>query len=139
MREILIDTNVLSELTKPSPSPKVEAFLRQTADHVYLSVLSVGEVRKGIAGLAPGRRREELSLWLDREILPWLGKRLLPVTLEIAERWGDLAATLRAEGKPRPIIDALIAATAAHHGLVIATRNISDYRGMGVEVLNPWE
>ena len=135
----LIDTNVFSELTKPTPFPRVEDFLRRSKDRVFVSVLSIGEVRKGIALTPSANRRAELEDWLDNEIMPWLGARVLPVTLEIAERWGDLAAQLKVKGKPRPVVDAILAATAFRHDLVVATRNVADYDDMGVTVMNPWE
>jgi predicted nucleic acid-binding protein len=118
----LIDTNVLSELTKLTPDVRVEAFLRQSRDRVFVSVLSIGEIRKGIGSLASG-----------------MGSRLLPVSLEIAERWGDLSAALRGKGRPRPVIDAILTATALHHDLIVVTRNVADYEGLGVSVLNPWD
>jgi predicted nucleic acid-binding protein len=135
----LIDTNVLSELTKLTPDVRVEAFLRQSRDRVFVSVLSIGEIRKGIGSLASGNRRALLQDWLDNEIMPWLGSRLLPVSLEIAERWGDLSAALRGKGRPRPVIDAILTATALHHDLIVVTRNVADYEGLGVSVLNPWD
>ncbi len=138
MTRYLIETNVLSELTKSAPEPKVEEFLGRAGDRVYLSVLSIGEMRKGIEGLAPGRRREELATWLAGEILPWFGERILPVSLEIAAHWGVLAAKMKIQGRPRPVIDSLLAATAYQQGLVIVTRNTFDYEGIGVEVLDPW-
>lgn len=139
MNAYLIDTNVLSELTKLTPDARVEAFLRQSRDRVFVSVLSIGEIRKGIGSLVSGNRRALLQDWLDNEIMPWLGSRLLPVSLEIAERWGDLSAALRAKGRPRPVIDAILAATALHHDLIVVTRNIADYQDLGVSVLNPWD
>jgi toxin FitB len=135
----LVDTNVLSELTKPAPEPRVEDFLRQAKHSVFVSVLSMGEIRKGIALLPASNRRALLEVWLSTEIMPWLGRRVLPVTLEIAERWGELAAQLRVNGSPRPVVDSVLAATALHHDLIVVTRNVSDYSGMGVTVLNPWE
>jgi predicted nucleic acid-binding protein len=135
----LVDTNVVSELTKPAPEPAVETFLRQSKEHVFVSVLSIGEIPKGIASLAAGNRRAILEDWLDNEIMPWFGNRVLSVTLAIAERWGDLSAQLKAKGKSRPIVDAILAATAFKHDLIVATRNVADYDDMGVTVLNPWE
>jgi toxin FitB len=135
----LIDTNVFSVLTRPTPFPRVEEFLRQSKDRVFVSVLSIGEVRKGVALTHSVERRADLEDWLDNEIMPWLGARVLPVTLEIAERWGDLAAELKLKGKPRPVVDALLAATAFRHDLIVASRNVADYADMGVTVLNPWE
>jgi toxin FitB len=135
----LVDTNILSELTKPTPAPQVEAFLRRSKDRVFVSVFSIGEIRKGIASLAASNRRAVLEDWLDNEIMPWLGDRVLPVTLAIAERWGDLSAELKAKGRPRPIVDAVIAATAFKHDLVLVTRNVRDYEDLGITILNPWE
>jgi predicted nucleic acid-binding protein len=122
----LIDTNVLSELTKPTPAPQVESFLRDAKDRVFVSVLAIGEIRKGITGLQLGNRRALLEHWLENEIMPWLGNRVLPVTLAIAERWGDLTARLKADGKPKPVVDSLLAATALEHDLILVTRNVPD-------------
>jgi toxin FitB len=135
----LVDTNILSELTKPVPAPRVEAFLRQSKDRVFVSVFSIGEIRKGIASLPAGNRRAILEDWLDNEIMPWLGDRALPVTLAIAERWGGLSAQLKAKGRPRPVVDAVLAAIAFCHDLVLVTRNVRDYEDLGVTILNPWE
>jgi predicted nucleic acid-binding protein len=135
----LVDTNILSELTKPTPSPRVEAFLRQSKDRVFVSVFSIGEIRKGIASLPASNRRVILENWLNNEIIPWLGERVLPVTLAIAERWGDLSAKLKAKGRPRPVVDAVLAATAFKHDLVLVTRNVRDYEDLGITILNPWE
>ena len=82
-------------------------------------------------------RRATLEDWLDNEIMPWLGGRALPVTLAIAERWGDLSAHVKAKGRPRPVVDAVLAATAFRHDLVLVTRNVGDYQDLGVTILNP--
>lgn len=139
MNGYLVDTNVLSELTKPSPLPEVEVFLRKAKDRIFVSVFSIGEVRKGIAGLPMSNKRASLEDWLDNEILLWFADRLLPVTLEVAERWGELAAELKAKGRPRPVVDSVLGATALTHGLILVTRNVRDYQDMGVTVFNPWE
>ena len=139
MNGYLVDTNILSELTKPTPSPRVEAFLRQSKDRVFVSVFSIGEIQKGIASLPASNRRVILENWLNNEIIPWLGERVLPVTLAIAERWGDLSAKLKAKGRPRPVVDAVLAATAFKHDLVLVTRNVRDYEDLGITILNPWE
>ena len=104
-----------------------------------MSVLSTGEIRRGIASLSAGNRRAILAAWLDHEIMPWLGDRVLPVTLAIAERWGDTSALLRAKGRLRPVVDAVLAATAFEHDLVLVTRNVRDYGDLGITILNPWE
>ena len=139
MNGYLIDTNIISELTKPSPAPQVEDFLRQSTDHVFVSVFSIGEIRKGIASLPTSKRRVELEDWLNNEILPWFGDRILPVTLAIAEQLGMLAAQSKARGRPRSIIDAVLAATAFKHDLILVTRNVRDYEDLGVTIFNPWE
>jgi predicted nucleic acid-binding protein len=104
-------------------------------------VFSIGEIRKGIASIPASNRRALLEDWLDNEIMPWLGDRVLPATLAIAERWGCLSAQLKMKGRPRPIVDAVLAATALIHDLVIVlvTRNVKDYEDMGITLLNPWE
>jgi predicted nucleic acid-binding protein len=135
----LVDTNILSELTRPSPEPQVESFLRQSKDRVFVSVLTIGEIRKGIASLPASNRRAVLEDWLDNEIMPWFGDRVLPVTLAIAEHWGYLAALTKAKGRPRPVVDAILAATAVKHDLALVTRNVRDYEDLNLTILNPWE
>ena len=110
MNGYLVDTNVLSELTKPSPAAQVEAFLRQSKNRVFVSVFSIGEIRKGIASLQASNRRAVLADWLDNEIMLWFANRVLPVTLAIAGHWGEMSARSKAKGRPRPVIDAVLAA-----------------------------
>jgi predicted nucleic acid-binding protein len=135
----LVDTNILSELTRPLPEPQVEAFLRRSKGRVFVSVLSIGEIRKGIASLPTSNRRAVLEDWLDNEIMAWFADRVLPVTLAVAEQWGVLAAQSKTKGRPRPVIDGIIAATDLKHDLVMATRNVGDFKDRGVTILNPWE
>ncbi|MBL8238641.1 MAG: PIN domain-containing protein [Bryobacterales bacterium] len=111
----------------------MEAFLRRSKDRVFVSVLSIGEVRKGIALMASSNRRALLEEWLDTEIMPWLGDRVLPVSLRVAERWGDLAAQLKIKGKPRPVVDALLAATAFEHDLIGVRQVLERKRTLSVE------
>ena len=84
-------------------------------------------------------RRANLEDWLDNEIMPWFRDRVLPVTLSIAERWGGLSAELKAKGRPRPVVDAILAATAFQHDLIFVTRNVKDIQDLAVTILNPWE
>jgi predicted nucleic acid-binding protein len=135
----LVDTNIVSELTRPQPDARVEEFLRQSKDQVFISVLSIGEIRKGIASLPISNKRAALEYWLGNEMMPWFSARVLPVTLAVAEQWGELAARLKIAGRPRPIFDTLIAATALKHDLVLVTRNVRDYEDLGVTLLNPWK
>ena len=139
MNGYLVDTNVLSELTKPTPKPEVEEFLRNSKDRIFVSVFTIGEIRKGIAAMPMSNKRAQLEDWLDSEIMPWFGERVLPVTLAIAEKWGELAAQLKAVGRPRPVVDSVLGATALAHGLILVTRNVKDYSDMNVTVFNPWD
>jgi toxin FitB len=136
----LLDTNVLSEFKRRgNPDPHVTAWLRATdPDLVWASVLSFGEIRKGIERLAPGKRRTELEQWLTHDLDQWFEERLLPVTRTIAERWGVLDAGALDRGTPLASIDGLIAATALDHDLTVVTRNLKDFAGLGVTVFNPW-
>ena len=108
-------------------------------DLLWVSVLSFGEIRKGIERLAPGKRRTELAAWLERDLHDWFEERLLPVTKAIAERWGVLSARRLDQGTPMPSIDGLIAATALEHNLTLVTRNVKDFAGLEVKLFNPWE
>jgi predicted nucleic acid-binding protein len=106
---------------------------------LYLSVLTLGEIRKGLAGLPQGRRRTHLETWLEVELQARFAGRILPIDAPVADRWGLLAAQAKSRGMPLPIIDGLLAATALHYNLTVVTRNSSDFRNAQVQVLNPWE
>ena len=139
MAGFLLDTNVLSEFKRRDPDPSVTAWLRATdPDLLWASVLSFGEIRKGIERLAPGKRRTELEQWLDRDLDQWFEERILPVTRLIAERWGVLTARAFDKGTPLSSIDGLIAATSLEHNLTVVTRNVEDFAGVGAETFNPW-
>jgi len=136
----LVDTNLPSELTKPAPDKNVENFLiRAGRENVYASVITIGEICKGIASLPESKRRKELREWLDRVMRPWFDGRILPVTETIAERWGTLAAQQRLLGRQITMADGLIAATALEHNLALATRNVRDFDGLSLAIVNPWE
>jgi predicted nucleic acid-binding protein len=112
----------------------------ETADEgfLYLSVLTLGEIRKGVASLPQSRRRTSLETWLDVELQARFSARILPIDAAIADRWGSLAATAKKKGRGVSTIDGLLAATAIHHNLTIVSRNDSDFVGMQVPVFNPW-
>jgi predicted nucleic acid-binding protein len=136
----LVDTNVPSELTREEPDQSVAAFLRNIGtDSLYLSVMTIGEICKGIAALPPSQKRTGLQAWLDGSVRLWFAGRILPVTEVIAERWGYLAATAKQQGMTLAVVDGVIAATALQHDLTIVTRNVRDFGGLGVDVFNPWE
>lgn len=132
----LLDTNVLSELRRKTPNAGVvEWFTRRPASTLFLSVLTLGELRKGIEGVADADRRTALLDWLEAELPIFFTGRILPVDIPVADRWGRLVA---AAGRPLPAIDSLIGATAAHHGLSMVTRNARDFADFGLDVINPW-
>ena len=139
MSGFLLDTNVISELVKPRPEPRVTAWIDATDEHLlYLSVLTMGEIRKGIASLRDSARRVALEAWLDGVLALRFGDRILPVNQAVADRWGRLAAQAAMAKSPLPVIDGLLAATAVQHDLTLVTRNITDVIRTGVPLFNPW-
>ena len=133
MTGFLLDTNVPSELTRPQSDPHVEAWLDAADDELlFLSVVSLGEMLKGLTVLPASKRRRDLQQWIDETMRPWFDGRMLPVTERIAERWGILAGECHLRGKGLSVSDGLIAATALEHGLTIATRNVRDFADLGV-------
>ncbi len=139
MRYVL-DTCAISELIRPKPFPGVAEWVRnQQEEHLYLSVLTLGELRKGVERLTDGRRRRVLENWLDSDLKLRFAGRWLAVDEEVAERWGLVTAQAAARGAVLPTIDGLIAATALVHGMTVVTRNTADLAAAGALVLNPWE
>lgn len=135
----LIETTVVSELVKTRPHPKVTAWVSRTQEHLlYLSVLTLGELRKGIVKLQDRRRREKLERWLAEDLLPRFEERVLPVSTEVASKWGEIAGEAERRGASLPVIDALIGATALAHALTVVTRNTRDIERTGAKVLDPW-
>lgn len=126
MSGFLLDTNVPSELTRIRPDPRVAAWLEAADDEqLFISVVTLGELRKGFAILPSSHRRASLENWLQDELLPWFEGRILPVTQAIADRWGILDAQSQLNGTPLNTADGMIAATAHEHQLTIVTRNVS--------------
>lgn len=140
MKGFLLDTNIPSEMTRPRPQPSVIGWLDDADDdQLYFSVVSLGEILKGVTLLSESRRRRQLQLWLDETLRPWFEGRILPVSQPIAERWGVLAGQCQMKGRPLKVVDGLIAATALEHDLTVVTRNVKDFAGLGVTVFNPWD
>lgn len=132
----LIDTNILSELRRKSANPGVvEWFSQRPPATLYLSVLTLGEIRKGIEGVCEEARRQSLLDWLETDLPAFFTGRILPLDAAVADRWGRLVA---AAGRPLPAIDSLLAATALEHDLILITRNVKDFVGLPVEIFNPW-
>jgi predicted nucleic acid-binding protein len=140
MTGFLLDTNIPSELTRVRSEPRVEQWLDDADDdELYLSVVSLGEILKGITILPEGKHRAGLQVWLDSTLRPWFAGRILPVNEAIAERWGVLSGQWRLKGKAIKMADGLIAATALEHDLTLVTRNVKDFAGFDVAIFNPWE
>ncbi len=138
----LLDTNVLSEFSRSAtpPNPTVKRWIETALpDTLFVSVLSFGEIRKGIDLLPPGKKRDALEQWLDTDLNGWFGNNLLPVTQAISNHWGILAARSQQQGRPLGNIDGLLAATAFEHGLTVATRNTRHFEHLGVMILDPWQ
>ena len=133
----LVDTNVIAELARREPDRRVVAWFQDVPDAaLHLSVLTVGELRKGVESLSDSKRREHLRVWLENDLAEWFGERLLPVSAGVADLWGRLLAQV---GRPMPAIDSLLAATAQYHGLRMVTRNEKDFAFPGLEAVNPWK
>jgi predicted nucleic acid-binding protein len=132
----LLDTNVICETSRQRPESNVLRWLQRVAsEDLHVSVLSLGEIRKGIEVLEDAHRKNRLLLWLEHDLPQWFGGRVLSVDAPVADRWGYLMATVRVS---LPAIDGLLAATALTHNLKVVTRNEKDFRLPGVEVVNPW-
>ena len=134
----LLDTNVVSEALRPRPDGRVVAWLREHDARSWLSVVTIGEIEAGIRGAPDPRRAEALRAWLDGVLIAQFAHRILSVDLAVARAWGVRVASARARGTPAGAVDALIAATAAQHGLSVATRNVRDFAHLDVDTVDPW-
>lgn len=133
----LLDTNVLSELRRKSPDARVVAWVEaRPASTLYLSVLTLGEIQRGVEAMLESPRKQALSDWLETELPAFFAGRVLDVNATVAARWGSLLARA---GRPLPTIDSLLAATALRHGLTLVTRNVADFADTGVSLFNPWD
>ncbi len=131
----LVDTCALSELVRPHPTASVfDWFQKARPRTLFISALTLGEIRKGVERMAPGRRRDQIATWMEGELALWFEGQTLAVDSAVADQWGRLAARL----PQLPTVDGLIAATALRHGLSVVTRNESDFAPTGVRVVNPW-
>ena len=135
----LLDTCVLSELARPRPDAGVVQWLEGAEEaRLYLSVVTLGELEKGIARLPASARRTRIERWLRQELAARFEGRILDVDRRVAERWGAMSGASEARGAPLPVIDALIAATGRVHGLEVVTRNTADLERCGARCVNPW-
>jgi len=135
----LLDTNVVSEWVKPRPDPGVIAWLSQAdEDQVYLSVVTLAELRFGIERLSDGQRKRRLDEWLRNDLVDRFDGRVLAVDAAIADAWGRLVARRDDIGRPIDAMDAFIAATADAYGLGLVTRNVADFTPSVATIFNPW-
>lgn len=135
----LLDTCLISELIKKEPNPAVVSWLdKQDEQKLFLSVLTLGELQKGISKLSDGAKKDELQAWVALDLVERFAGRILEIDLETALCWGRLQGEAEQAGDKLPVMDSLIAATAAAHGLVVVTRNVRDIERCKVRVFNPW-
>ena len=139
MSAFLLDTNVIFELIKPKPEPKVTAWIDDTVEELlFLSVLTLGEIRKSVVLLPRNARRTSLEAWLSKELPLRFSNRILGVDQEVTDRWGHLSGLTSARGVHLGVIDGLLAATAMQHDLTLVTRDTRDVGTTGVMLFNPW-
>jgi len=136
----LLDTCVISELVTKTPNPHVVGFVDSLEpDDVFLSVITVGEIVKGIEKLPTSGRKRKLRTWLQEDLLIRFDGKIISLDTNIMMEWGKLTAQVEAVGKPMPAIDSLIAATVLAYELTLITRNVGDFESAGIEIVNPWE
>lgn len=136
----LLDTCVISELVSKKPNPKVLNYLSGLDEsHVYLSVVTMGEIQRGISKLPHSKRKQTLESWLGQDLQVRFTGRILSLTMDVLLRWGILMGELDAKGKPMSLLDSLIAATALHHKSRLVTRNDTDFSETGLTIDNPWK
>ena len=135
----VLDTNVISELVARTPNQQVINWIDSLdPDAVYLSVITIGELRKGIEKLPPSRRKDELTTWLDQDLLRRFAGHIVDITTDVMLVWGELTGRLERDGKPIAAIDSLIAASALEGTYTLVTRNEADFQHTGVVIINPW-
>ncbi len=134
----LLDTCVFSELLRKTPNPTVRDWIDTHEPFLYLSVLTLGDLYKGIAKLSDESRKKIYQDWIEEDLSKRFENRILPVEEKISCLWGELLGESESRGIKLPVIDSLIAATALFHDLVVVTRNVSDLAACGARILNPW-
>ena len=135
----LLDTNVISELIVKQPNPGVIEWIdRLDPNHVFLSVITIGELNKGIERMSASVRKDALRDWLTTDLLTRFSGRILTLDVEVMLTWGMLTGQLERIGRPLSALDSLIAALALHHNYILATRNERDFKDTGVNLINPW-
>jgi predicted nucleic acid-binding protein len=135
----LLDTNVVSEATRPQASPVVlDRIAAQDAESLFISAITLGELQRGALLLPAGKRRKALLHWIETGIKADFAERILPVDTRVMECWATLEASTARSGRRLPVLDGLIAATALAHNLTLSTRNVADFADRGVPLIDPW-
>ena len=136
----ILDTCAISELVAKQPNPTVVEFIDSLdPDDVYLSVVTIGEISKGIEKLPKSKRKQELETWLREDLLVRFDGKIIPLDTGGLLEWGSLTARLESTGKTLPAMDSLIAATVLARSMILVTRNVDDFENTGIEIVNPWE
>jgi len=136
----LLDTDVVSEWVKPRPEPNVVAWFEAVdEDEVFMSVISFAELERGIELMPAGQRRDDLASWIADDLTDRFAGRVLDVDRRVADAWGSVMARGQRSGRTLTVMDAFFAATAKSHDMTLVTRNVRDFDGLGVPVLDPWE
>lgn len=139
MNGFLLDTNIVSELVRPRPDSRVTSWMNSADEELlFLSVLTLGEVRKGITIVPDPKRKGRLETWLSGGLIARFEGRILGIDQSVADRWGQISGSLALRGTPLAVIDGLLAATALHHNLTLVTRNTRDVALTGAAVFDPW-
>lgn len=134
----LLDTNIISELVSKKPNEKIVKWFEKIPVHAFfLSVLTLGEIRRGIEKIKDGARKKKLLIWLEHDLPDMFKDKILPINFSVADRWGRLQSQTQ---RTLPAIDSLIAATALHYDMALVTRNVNDFLDcVGLEIINPWD
>ncbi len=140
MNGFLLDTNTVSEMVSLKPNPRVLNWIAAADENrLFLSALTLGEIRQGVAALPQSKKRSRLEAWLEVDLQERFAGRILGIDAAVANRWGWIVAHAQVRGMRLPVVDGLIAATALHHNLTAVTRNVRDFSLDGLSVFNPWE
>jgi toxin FitB len=135
----LLDTNVVSELVKLSPHPQVVGWLFEAhEDTIFLSTVTIAEIRYGIEGMPAGSRRDRLIAWLENDLIARFEPRILSVDLAIANVWGSIVARSNKSGRKLTVMDGFLAGTAELHGMTLVTRNVRHFENLGIQLIDPW-
>ncbi len=135
----LLDTNIISELISTSPNQKAINFVRGlNEEDLYLSVITIGEIQAGIEKLVKSKKKKQLSQWLENDLLHRFKNRIVTIDIEIMLQWGVINSKLRSIGKPLPILDSIIGATAQSKDFILLTRNKKDFQKLDIEIINPF-